>query len=511
MVNRSVTYFVGYMSSDISHSFSSKFRSIFWPIHRHELGKFIPMSALMFCVLFNQNILRILKDSILIAEISAEVTSFTKVYCVTPAALLFLVVYAKMLNHLSFERIYYYLLTFFVSFFVIFAFVLYPNIEMFHMDAARMHELMLEYPHFKWYIALVGNWSYVVFYVFAELWPNIFYVLMFWQFANEITNTEEARRFYTLFSLFGNSALIAVGFLMLNLSSDHSMLKQYFEGVENKILLTQSSVALIVVGSILAGLLVRFVCCNVMHDRSLYAKAKRERSTAPKLGVVDSFKYIVRSKYLWLMLICSAAFGLSMNLVEAVWKAKIKELYSTVNGFAEFSSLYIMWTGVTIMVMTIIGNHIMRNHSWFIAAVITPMIIMITGSIFFVLVVFDQEALSLFEGAMLMTPLALAVSIGAIQNILSKGTKYSIWDTSLAMLYIPLDDELRTKGKAAVDVVSSKVGKSSSGLIQSVIFMMFPAATYTSISPILMVVFMIVCVMWIYAVRKIYHEYTKIV
>jgi AAA family ATP:ADP antiporter len=89
--------------------------------------------------------------------------------------------------------------------------------------------------------------------------------------------------------------------------------------------------------------------------------------------------------------------------------------------------------------------------------------------------------------------------------------KYSIWDTSLAMLYIPLDNELRTKGKAAVDVVSSKVGKSFSGLIQSMLFMIFPMATYTSIAPLLMMIFVIVCFMWIYAVRKIYNEYQKIV
>jgi len=153
----------------------------------------------------------------------------------------------------------------------------------------------------------------------------------------------------------------------------------------------------------------------------------------------------------------------------------------------------------------------MRNHSWFVAAVISPIMIVVTGSLFFILVVFDQHVLSWFDGAMLMTPLALAVSIGAIQNILAKGTKYSIWDTSQAMLYIPLDNELRTKGKAAVDVVSSKIGKSSSGLIQSVLFMIFPSATYTSISPILMIVFVVVCFMWIYAVRKIYNEYQKIV
>ena len=110
-----------------------------------------------------------------------------------------------------------------------------------------------------------------------------------------------------------------------------------------------------------------------------------------------------------------------------------------------------------------------------------------------------------------MTPLALAISMGTVQNILSKGTKYSIWDTSMAMLYIPLDNELRTKGKAAVDVISAKVGKSSSGLVQSILFTLMPSATYSSISPILMVIFIVVCIFWIYAVDKIFHEYQKVV
>ena len=125
--------------------------------------------------------------------------------------------------------------------------------------------------------------------------------------------------------------------------------------------------------------------------------------------------------------------------------------------------------------------------------------------------VFDTQILSLFDKAIIISPLAMAVSVGAIQNILAKGTKYSIWDTSMQMLYIPLDKELRTKGKAAVDVISSKIGKSSSGLLQSVIFTIMPTASFTSIAPLLMVIFTIVCMLWIYAIRKIYFEYQKIV
>lgn len=501
------------MSDNNSESFFiSKLKDIFWPIKKNELGKFIPMSALMFCILFNQNILRILKDSILIAEVSAEITSFTKVYVITPFAAVFVIAYAKLINHLTFDKIYYYLITIFTGFYLLFAFVIYPYIEIFHMDNYRLEYLMRTSPHLKWYIALLGNWSFVLFYTLSELWPNIFYILLFWQFANEITTTAEAKRFYTLFSLFGNSSLIIVGLLMMNLASEETMVKRLFTASESKIILTQLSTVILTVSSFISCILVRYITKNVMIGIPHSAKAKvRSKQGSVKMGIFESFKYIARSRYLWLMLICSASFALSMNLVEAVWKSKIKELYPTVSEYAAYSGMYILWTGVVIMIMTIVGNNIMRSGSWFLAAVITPIIILITGSIFFILVVFDESVVSWFDGVILIYPLALAVSVGALQNILSKGTKYSIWDTSIQMLYIPLDQELRTKGKAAVDVISPKVGKSFSGFVQAIIFTIMPYATYNSISPVLMTVFIIICILWIYAVRKIYSEYQKIV
>lgn len=486
-------------------------RNIFWPIHRSELAKFIPISALMFCVIFNQNVLRILKDSILISEVSAEITSFSKVYFVTPMAAIFVIAYAKLINHLPIHKIFYYLSGIFTFFYLLFAFLIYPNIDFYHMDRQLLAELMHAHPHLKWYIACAGNWSYIVFYSLSELWPNVFYVLMFWQIANDITTTNEAKRFYTLFSLFGNSSLVLVGFMMMNLSSDNSVIHKLFTVSDNKIMLVQVSIAMVIIATALACLLVFYISKNFTNAHIITDTAKGDKPARPKMGIIESFRYIARSKYLWLMLICSASFGLSMNLVEAVWKAKIKELYPTVNSYAEFNSLYILWTGIAIMVMTIIGNNVMRRSSWFAAAVISPIIILSTGTIFFALVVFDHHIINFFDGAILMSPLALAVFVGAVQNILSKGSKYSILDTSSQMLYIPLDQELRTKGKAAVDVISPKIGKSSSGLVQSVIFTIFPLATYNSIALPLMIIFILVCVAWIYAIKKVYYEYQKIV
>lgn len=499
------------MSSIENKPFPGKFRNIFWPIHRSELPKFLPISALMFCIIFNQNILRILKDSILISEVSAEITSFSKVYVITPMAGIFVILYAKMINHLPINKIFYYLISVFSGFYMLFAFLIYPNIELFHMDPESLKNLMIQHPHLKWYIATVGNWSYVLFYAFSELWPNIFYVLIFWQIANEITDTNEAKRFYTLFSLFGNSSLIFVGILMMGLSTDNSFIHNLFTISNDKVILTKISIGMVCVSSGFACLLVRHISINLIDNSMNINRSAAKKLSRPKMGLIESFRYIMRSKYLWLMLVCSASFGLSMNLIEAVWKAKIKELYPTVNSFAAFNSLYILWTGVAIMIMTIVGNNIMRRKSWFAAAVISPIIILVTGSMFFILVVFNDYMLTFFDTLILVSPLALAVFVGAVQNILSKGSKYSILDTSTQMLYIPLDQELRTKGKAAVDVISPKIGKSASGMIQAIIFTLFPMATYDSIAPILMVFFIIICVMWIQAVHKIYQEYKKMI
>jgi AAA family ATP:ADP antiporter len=484
-----------------------KFQDAFWPIYKEEYYHFFCMSALMFCVLFNQSVLRILKDSILIAEVSAEITNFAKVYCVTPVAALFVVVYAKMVNKFNFLQVFTYLILFFLGFFALFAWGIYPNIHFWHLDKVKMQQLAELYPHFKWYIALGENWSYVLFYVLAELWPNIFYVLLFWQLANQITSTNQAKRFYIRFSLLGNSAVVLVGLLLMYLSSANSFIHQYFEKSQAKVALVQFSMLLVVIFSLLSILFVKLIYDKIIVN----SKFQYQNASKTKLGLKESFSYILSSKYLWLLLICSASFGLTMNLVEAVWKAKIKELCTTVNQYAEFSSMYIMWTGVAIIFMTIIGNNIMKYHNWFVAAVITPVIIMITGSAFFVLIVFEDYMVPLVDKILLTSPLVLSVTIGAIQNVIVKGTKYSIWDTSREMLYIPLDNELKTKGKAAVDVVSSKIGKSSSGFIQSVLFTIFPTATAISIAPAMMIIFVIACLAWIYAVRIIYHEYKKIV
>ena len=63
-----------------------------------------------------------------------------------------------------------------------------------------------------------------------------------------------------------------------------------------------------------------------------------------------------------------------------------------------------------------------------------------------------------------------AVMIGLINVIFIKAAKYAFFDTSKEMAYIPLDEESKVNGKAAVDAVGSRLGKSLGAFLVAFVF-----------------------------------------
>ena len=51
-------------------------------------------------------------------------------------------------------------------------------------------------------------------------------------------------------------------------------------------------------------------------------------------------------------------------------------------------------------------------------------------------------------------------------QVFAKGAKFSMFKPAEEMVYIGLDEESRTKGKAAIDVVGAQSGKSAGSVLQ---------------------------------------------
>merc|ERR1711977_255423 len=128
-----------------------KFRAALFPIHGHELKKFLPMGIMMFFILFNYTILRDTKDALLgtAPNSSTEAFNFVKLFIVMPLAVCFVVIYAKLANIFSRYHLFNIMIISFITFFGIFAFILYPNIGYIHPDVNYIAELQSNNP--RWH------------------------------------------------------------------------------------------------------------------------------------------------------------------------------------------------------------------------------------------------------------------------------------------------------------------------------------------------------------------------
>ena len=71
----------------------------------------------------------------------------------------------------------------------------------------------------------------------------------------------------------------------------------------------------------------------------------------------------------------------------------------------------------------------------------------------------------------------LAVWFGLIQDALSKSVKHCLFDSTKNMAYVPLDDETKTKGQAAVEVIGGRLGKAGSSAVGIVLTSLIKAGS----------------------------------
>ena len=483
-----------------------KLRSIIWPVHNFELKKLIPMLIMAFCISFNYTILRDTKDTIIVSAISAEAIPFLKLWGTVPAAIVFMLIYSKLSNMLTKEKLFYVTILPFILFFGLFPFIIYPLRDTLHPHATADYLQTILPDGLAGLIGCFRNWTYSVFYVGAELWGSAVLSLMFWGFANDIVRTKEAKRFYTIFTLFFNIALMFSGPCIYYFS-------QLGDGLASEVrwqFTLNYLMGMFVVCSIAIVTSYWWMQRNVLTDKRFYDPEEggtKKKGSKPKLSMIEGLKFLASSSYLRNVAILVFGYGMSINLVEVVWKSQLKLQFPTENEFSAFMGIFSTCTGFFTILMTFVGGNIIRRASWGTAAMLTPLALLVTGVLFFVFVLF-KGYLDVFAASIGTTTVLMAVVVGMIQNIASKSTKYSLFDPTKEMAYIPLDQESKVKGKAAIDVVGARLGKSGGSLFYNILIPVM--GTLAAVTPLSGVVMIGVILAWLRSTRVLNTQYNEL-
>lgn len=485
-----------------------KWRAFFWPVHTFELTKLLPMFFMFFCISFNYTILRDTKDTLVVTSTGAETIPFLKVWGVVPAAVIFMLIYAKLSNMLSKENLFYTTIVPFLVFFGLFAFVLYPNREALHPNASADYLQSLLPVGLKGLISCYRNWTYSLFYILAELWGSVVLSLLFWGFANDITRVTEAKRFYSLFGLGANLALLFSGPAIVMVSDIRSHLPPDVDAWQVSL---NYLMGMVVVAGLLVIAIYWWINRKVLTDPRFYdpTEEKKVKKAKPKMGILESFAFLAKSKYILCLAILVIAYGISINLVEVTWKSQLRLQYPNANEYSAFMGKFSFVTGaVTILMMLFVGGNLIRRKGWGFAAMVTPVVLLITGAGFFAFVLGREGVLASYIAALGTTPLMLAVLFGAAQNIMSKSSKYSLFDPTKEMAYIPLDQESKVKGKAAIDVVGARLGKSGGSFVQQGLLVAF--GSLAAITPYVAVILFAIIFAWIIAVKALNKQFVAL-
>ena len=232
---------------------------------------------------------------------------------------------------------------------------------------------------------------------------------------------------------------------------------------------------------------------------------EKKKKVKAKMSVGESFSFLAASPYIRDLATLVVAYGISINLVEVTWKSKLKAQFPNPNEYSAFMGNFSTATGIITFSMMLLAKQIFSKFGWGVAALITPTMLLITGLIFFSLVLFSDSIAPWLKTCGL-TPLYAAVLVGAAQNIFSKSSKYSLFDPCKEMAYIPLDDEVKVKGKAAIDVICNPLGKSGGALIQQ--FMIIGFGSLAASTPYLAVILFAIVGAWLKAAASLNIQFT---
>eukprot|EP00276_Gloeochaete_wittrockiana_P005695 CAMPEP_0184658606 /NCGR_PEP_ID=MMETSP0308-20130426/26139_1 /TAXON_ID=38269 /ORGANISM="Gloeochaete witrockiana, Strain SAG 46.84" /LENGTH=452 /DNA_ID=CAMNT_0027097733 /DNA_START=696 /DNA_END=2057 /DNA_ORIENTATION=- len=375
------------------------------------------------------------------------------------------------------------------------------------------------------------SWTYVIFYVATELWGTLILSLGFWSFANDVFTVDEAKRVYPLLGLSGNiPSLFLGGALMKHISEGKGSVISTFDHSLRAMMGIVVACGLVILAS-------QYALARLQQKRLEAASLAMEASLPPpsppvitaveghappspsaspvqrsvpkkkpKLGIIESFWLLARSPYLRNLGILVMCYGVAMTLNETLWKSQIRILHPHPKDFSRYMGEVEMLTAGATVVSTAFSAVLFRTCGWGVSAMVTPIVTAVMGLAFMGMAL-TQSSWSAAAVSMGWNPLGVVGFLGTLNVAVSHAVKYSMFDPSKEMVYIPLDRESKSKGKAAIDVCGYVVGKSGGAiLLQGLIFSL---GSFRSATPAICVLFAISTAACVFAVSALEKSVSK--
>jgi ATP:ADP antiporter, AAA family len=148
--------------------------------------------------------------------------------------------------------------------------------------------------------------------------------LLFWGFSNTVVSVEEAKKYYPLFGLGANVALVFSGQYVRFVSDIRARLPPGVDGWAISLKYLMSAIG---VGGGIICACYAYMQRSVLTDPKCYAPRVDKKAKKEKLTLGDSAKMLASSKYIRNLAAVVISYGMAINIVEVTWKSALRRAY----------------------------------------------------------------------------------------------------------------------------------------------------------------------------------------
>lgn len=443
-------------------------KKLAFPIKRQEWLVFGCMLLIVCLININFSVLRSMRNALVVADTggSSAFIPYFELFGTFPASILLTWGLSRLMRFFSFRFIFSMTLFFFLGFFIVFAFWIYPHREEIHMMLESKLGFLMAFSRFK---VVFTHWPDMVFYIMSELWKVALLSVIFWGFLNQNLSLQEAKRFYPPLLLGSSIGPILAGPITVFCTSLFT-----WKLFPLSSLRWQHSLYLLTLFLLLCGLLTYFMfnyLFKKLQIRNLAfsakgATAEKEPFSKKLLSLSSSLRYLMKSPYLSALLVIVIAEYVCYALGELIFLETLKSKYPTPSEYCQYMGNLSFWMGIMTAVSALVFTpHLLQSYRWSRTVLITPVLmVVITFAFFF--------AIYLGKIGVLPGATALIITMGSLHFCIGRAAKYTLFDAIKEIAFIPLNQEGQVKGKLIIDGIGSRLGRGTSSLISILLFLM---------------------------------------
>lgn len=450
-------------------------KKLMFPVKREEWLSFGFMFFIVCLININFSILRSMRNALVVADTggSAAFIPYFELFGTFPASILLTWVLSRLMRFFSFRFIFSMTMLFFLSFFIVFAFWIYPHREHIHALLENKLGLLFGLTRFK---VIFTHWPDMVFYIMSELWKVALLSVIFWGFLNQKLSLDQAKRFYPPLLLGTSIGTILAGPITVFCTSLFAWNTLPLSAVR-----WEHSLYLLTICLILCGLL------TLISFRILFKKlqliqtapspephlesetpSKKEPFSKRLLSLSSSLRYLMQSRYLSALLLIVVAEYVCYALGELIFLETLKTKYPSPAEYCQYMGSLSFWMGIlTAFSALFLTPYLLQTYRWSRTAIITPILMVGITLAFFVVIYLGK--VGLFPGA---SPITIAVILGSLHFCIGRSAKYTLFDAIKELAFIPLNQEAQMKGKLIIDGIGSRMGRGTSSLLSIVLFLL---------------------------------------